>query len=58
MSGRGEKDAGRPKKPYTKPEVKQVHLKPEEAVLGFCKETIGTVGAGGFCLLTCPTLGS
>jgi hypothetical protein len=25
------------KKPYTKPEVKQVSLKPEEAVLGGCK---------------------
>jgi len=27
------------KKPYTKPEVKQVLLKPEEAVLGGCKMT-------------------
>ena len=26
-----------PKKAYTKPEVKQVSLKPEEAVLGGCK---------------------
>ena len=25
------------KKPYTKPKVKQVQLKPEEAVLGGCK---------------------
>ena len=25
------------KKPYTKPEVKRVQLKPEEAVLGGCK---------------------
>jgi hypothetical protein len=37
MSGRREKDARRPKKPYTRPEVKQVSLKPEEAVLGGCK---------------------
>jgi hypothetical protein len=37
MSSRREKDARRPKKPYTKPEVKQVSLKPEEAVLGGCK---------------------
>ena len=37
MSSRHEKDARRPKKPYTKPEVKQVPLRPEEAVLGFCK---------------------
>jgi len=27
------------KKPYTKPEIKQVQLKPEEAVLGGCKIT-------------------
>jgi hypothetical protein len=25
------------KKPYVKPEIKQVQLKPEEAVLGGCK---------------------
>jgi hypothetical protein len=39
MSSRHEKDACRLKKPYTKPEVKQVSLKPEEAVLGGCKVT-------------------
>jgi hypothetical protein len=33
------------KKPYTKPEVKQVLLKPEEAVLGGCKVS-GTAGPG------------
>jgi len=27
------------KKSYTKPEIKQVQLKPEEAVLGGCKVT-------------------
>ena len=27
------------RKPYIKPEVKQVPLRPEEAVLGFCKTT-------------------
>lgn len=32
------------KKPYTKPEVKQVSLKPEEAVLGGCK-TASTVNS-------------
>jgi hypothetical protein len=58
MSGRDEKDAGRPKKPYVKPEVKQIQLKPEEAVLGFCKGTTEATGIGGYCLLTCPTLGS
>jgi len=33
------------KKPYTKPEVKQVQLKPEEAVLGGCKVS-GSFGLG------------
>jgi hypothetical protein len=32
------------KRPYEKPEVKQVALRPEEAVLGACK---GSTGAGG-----------
>jgi hypothetical protein len=32
------------KKPYVKPEVRQVQLKPEEAVLGFCKATGSSVG--------------
>ena len=31
--------AGKAKKPYAKPEVSQVQLRPEEAVLGFCKST-------------------
>ncbi len=33
------------KKPYVKPEMTQVSLRPEEAVLGGCK-VAGTVGAG------------
>jgi hypothetical protein len=32
------------KRPYEKPVVKQVELRPEEAVLGACK---GSAGAGG-----------
>jgi hypothetical protein len=43
MSGNHEKDARQPKKPYLKPQVKEVQLKPEEAVLGNCKMT----GIGG-----------
>jgi hypothetical protein len=39
MSSRKEQGMRLKKKPYTKPEVKQVQLKPEEAVLGFCKTT-------------------
>jgi hypothetical protein len=30
----------REKKPYKKPEIKQVRLAPEEAVLGACKDGI------------------
>jgi len=35
------------KKPYSKPEVKQVPLRPEEAVLGGCKILGGGTGPGG-----------
>ena len=35
------------KKAYTKPEVKQVALRPEEAVLGNCKSS--GAGPGGTC---------
>jgi hypothetical protein len=31
-------DPGRPKKPYSEPKLIQVSLRPEEAVLGFCKQ--------------------
>jgi len=58
MSSRRKQGERVQRKPYTKPEVKRVLLRPEEAVLGFCKETTGTTGAGGFCQITCPTLGS
>ena len=39
MSSRKKQGKRVPKKTYTKPEVKQVQLKPEEAVLGGCKVT-------------------
>ncbi len=37
------------KKPYVKPEVKKVPLKPEEAVLGFCKLNTFTGPGGANC---------
>ena len=37
MSSRRRQGERIQKKPYAKPEVKQVQLKPEEAVLGGCK---------------------
>lgn len=48
------------KKPYHKPQVKRFPLRPEEAVLGFCK-TSGQAGpSGGGCHAVgfCKTAGS
>jgi len=36
-----------PKKPYERPEIKRFALRPDEAVLGFCKTTVQS-GSGGF----------
>ncbi len=41
------------KLPYTKPELKIVELRPEEAVLGFCRGT--GAGPGGS---TCTAIGT
>jgi hypothetical protein len=49
------------RKPYQKPEVQRVALRPEEAVLGACKALNGTVGGGtaGSCsAVSCQTTGS
>jgi len=51
------------KRPYVKPEVKQVALRPEEAVLAACKSSTGTGGSGpsgGNCRtpVPCSSLGS
>lgn len=47
------------KKPYVKPEVKQVPLRPEEAVLGFCKNTTGAGPLSSACsTLSCNSMGS
>ena len=51
----------RTKRPYAKPEIKQVALRPEEAVLGACKGTGGPgPGTGGGCRrpTPCSSLGS
>ena len=48
------------KRPYTKPEIKQVALRPEEAVLGACKATSGGAGSGpgsGNCRTPSPCSG-
>ena len=49
------------KKPYEKPQVKQVVLKPEEAVLGACKTSTVAGPAQSKCNnggLRCSTIGS
>jgi len=45
---------------YEKPAIRQVPLRPEEAVLGFCRSSSGGVGPGSFsCLnLNCRSIGS
>jgi hypothetical protein len=47
------------KAPYIKPEITRVLLRPQEAVLGFCKTSSASVGPGSptDCTL-CATAGS
>jgi hypothetical protein len=50
-----------PKKPYLKPRLRRVELRPQEAVLGNCKSLGGTVGGGaaGTCdTIACQSQGS
>jgi len=51
--------SGKQRKPYEKPEATRFPLRPEEAVLGFCKTT-GTGPFGGPCgkVGGCPNAGS
>ncbi len=48
------------KKQYEKPTVTRFPLRPEEAVLGFCKTTSSSGPSGGTCVTVnpCRTLGS
>lgn len=48
-------DGQKTKKPYSKPRLKRVNLRPEEAVLGNCK-TAGTSGPSG--IGTCINVGA
>jgi len=52
------KNIPRGKKPYVKPEVEQVPLRPEEAVLGACKVDGGAGLVAGTCGTTCSNAGS
>jgi hypothetical protein len=48
------------KKQYEKPSVKRYPLRPEEAVLGFCKNSSSAGSTGGTCFnpTACMTIGS
>lgn len=54
------KETQRKKKPYQKPKLRRVELRPEEAVLGACKSNGSTGGgAGGGCsTISCMSQGS
>jgi hypothetical protein len=41
--------SGREKKHYERPKVTRFPLRPEEAVLGFCKSTAASGPSGGGC---------
>lgn len=61
MSETGKLEQPRARKSYAKPVVRRVHLKPEEAVLSFCKVGgKGSTGPGGHCggKSPCSVLGS
>jgi len=49
-----------PKKTYRKPEVKQIELRAEEAVLGACKSGASAGPGSGTCTVptACSTVGS
>jgi hypothetical protein len=49
MKDEKKRNAPKEKRPYVKPEIKQVQLKPEEAVLGGCKPST----ASGPARVTC-----
>jgi hypothetical protein len=60
MKGDFKTSAQKGKKPYLKPEVKQVQLRPEEAVLGGCKtgSMAGPTQAACNVPVNCNTLGT
>jgi hypothetical protein len=44
-----QKQGNEARKPYQKPEAKRFPLRPEEAVLGFCKTNASSGVSGGGC---------
>jgi len=61
MKNKSRRETREGKKPYVKPEMKQVQLKPDEAVLGNCKmsgQTEGSFVSGNICEICGLALGS
>jgi hypothetical protein len=61
MKDRSEKGAMQRRKPYSKPEVRQIPLRPEEAVLGGCKSATQAGVAHATCndfISPCPVIAS
>jgi hypothetical protein len=54
MNNERESKSERVKKPYQKPEIRKIELKPEEAVLGGCKiASLAGPGTGDCTTLSC-----
>ena len=60
MNEKPEQEVQQPKKPYTKPALKKVPLRPEEAVLAFCKSSTSAGPLQGACNIpsACSTQGT
>jgi hypothetical protein len=61
MDEHGPREASeRPRKPYEAPSIEKVPLRPDEAVLGFCKNntTPGPIGPNCRAVGSCSTQGS
>ena len=54
-----ERDLQKRRKPYMKPTLMKVQLKPEEAILGACKKTgLGPAASGCFSGVACRVISS
>ena len=59
MTEKEQSNESRPRRPYRKPELILVPLRPEEAVLGHCKQTGSGPGVSNCSSPTpCPSVGS
>jgi hypothetical protein len=60
MSDPSRREKRKSRKPYVKPQVHRVELRPEEAVLGFCKSSNSAGPGVGSCTMSlwCSRSGS